>query len=165
MKRGCILPRLSHYPLMSTPLEEKFEIFRTCPAVAKRQSLFKMQPAYKVGRKNTLKYPRRTENDIMYEIMTHGPVQGITIIILLYYFFFSTDTLKKFLLSATMEVYRDFFLYNNGVYSKTQLVTEVLGFHSVKIVGWGEENQIPYWVIYYEFRNFYDLHGFQKYGF
>ena len=49
-----------------------------------------------------------------------------------------------------MEVYRDFFLYNNGVYSKTQLVTdEVLGFHSVKIVGWGEENQVPYWVIYY----------------
>ena len=61
---------------MSGPLEQKFEIFRTCPAVAKRQSLFKMQPAYKVGRKNTLKHPRRTEFDIMYEIMTHGPVQG-----------------------------------------------------------------------------------------
>lgn len=76
VKKGCILPRLSHYPLMSGPLEQKFEIFRTCPAVAKRQSLFKMQPAYKVGRKNTLKHPRRTEFDIMYEIMTHGPVQG-----------------------------------------------------------------------------------------
>ena len=62
---------------MSGPLEEKFEIFRTCPAVAKRQSLFKMQPAYKVGRKNSLKHPRRTEYDIMYEIMTHGPVQGM----------------------------------------------------------------------------------------
>ena len=77
VEKGCILPRLSHYPLMSGPLEEKFEIFRTCPAVAKRQSLFKMQPAYKVGRKNSLKHPRRTEYDIMYEIMTHGPVQGM----------------------------------------------------------------------------------------
>ena len=87
MKQGCILPRLSHYPLMSTPLEEKFEIFKTCPAVAKRQSLFKMQPAYKVGRKNTLKYPRRTEYDIMYEIMTHGPVQGRYLKLLLSFFF------------------------------------------------------------------------------
>ena len=94
MKQGCILPRLSHYPLMSTPLEEKFEIFKTCPAVAKRQSLFKMQPAYKVGRKNTLKYPRRTEYDIMYEIMTHGPVQGRYLKLLLY--FFCQRTLEKY---------------------------------------------------------------------
>ena len=61
---------------MSEPLQEKFEIFRTCPEVAKRQSLFKMQPPYKVGRKNSLKDPRRTEHDIMFEILTHGPVQG-----------------------------------------------------------------------------------------
>ena len=74
--KGCKLPRLSHYPLMSEPLEDKFEIFKTCPEVAKRQSLFKMQPPYKVGRKNSLKDPRRTEHDIMFEIQTHGPVQG-----------------------------------------------------------------------------------------
>ena len=63
---------------MSEPLQEKFEIFKTCPEVAKRQSLFKMQPPYKVGRKNSLKDPRRTEHDIMFEIQTHGPVQGKT---------------------------------------------------------------------------------------
>ena len=62
---------------MSEPLQEKFEIFKTCPEVAKRQSLFKMQPPYKVGRKNSLKDPRRTEHDIMFEIQTHGPVQGM----------------------------------------------------------------------------------------
>ena len=104
MKQGCILPRLSHYPLMSTPLEEKFEIFKTCPAVAKRQSLFKMQPAYKVGRKNTLKYPRRTEYDIMYEIMTHGPVQGRYLKLLLYYF----------LSNNTFEIFIFIFFSNHG---------------------------------------------------
>ena len=34
------------------------------------------QPAYRVGRSNTSVRPKRTEEDIMYEIMTHGPVQG-----------------------------------------------------------------------------------------
>lgn len=76
VQQGCKLPRLSHYPILSEPLEHKFEIFRSCPSVGKRQSLFKMQPPYKVGRKNTLKHPRRTEYDIMYEIQMHGPVQG-----------------------------------------------------------------------------------------
>jgi hypothetical protein len=62
---------------MSGDLGDKFEIFKTCDPVGKRQSLFKMQPAYKVGRKNSLKHPKRTETDIMFEIQTHGPVQGI----------------------------------------------------------------------------------------
>ena len=46
-----------------------------------------------------------------------------------------------------MEVYKDFFLYGDGVYSKTDFAgSKPLGFHSVKIVGWGEENKNPYWV-------------------
>ena len=47
-----------------------------------------------------------------------------------------------------MEVYKDFFLYRDGVYSKSDFAgSKPLGFHSVKIVGWGEENKNPYWVI------------------
>ena len=46
-----------------------------------------------------------------------------------------------------MEVYKDFFLYGDGVYSKSDFAgSKPLGFHSVKIVGWGEENKNPYWV-------------------
>ena len=46
-----------------------------------------------------------------------------------------------------MEVYKDFFLYVDGVYSKSDFAgSKPLGFHSVKIVGWGEENKNPYWV-------------------
>ena len=37
---------------------------------------FKIHTFFRVGRPNSSKHPRRTENDIMFEIMTHGPVQG-----------------------------------------------------------------------------------------
>ena len=49
--------------------------------------------------------------------------------------------------SATMSVYKDIFLYQEGVYSKSQFSgTAPLGYHSVKITGWGQENGVPYWV-------------------
>ena len=49
--------------------------------------------------------------------------------------------------SATMSVYKDIFLYQEGVYSKSQFSGAApLGYHSVKITGWGQENGVPYWV-------------------
>ena len=52
--------------------------------------------------------------------------------------------------SATMSVYKDIFLYQEGVYSKSQFSGAApLGYHSVKITGWGQENGVPYWVSTY----------------
>ena len=46
-----------------------------------------------------------------------------------------------------MSVYKDIFLYQEGVYSKSQFSGATpLGYHSVKITGWGQENGVPYWV-------------------
>lgn len=46
----------------------------------------------------------------------------------------------SFLSSATMWVYPDFFVYNKGIYRKSQFVDEIAkGFHSVRLIGWGEE--------------------------
>lgn len=46
-----------------------------------------------------------------------------------------------------MEVYSDFFVYESGVYHRTNVVDPLeTGFHSVKIIGWGQERGIPYWV-------------------
>ena len=60
----------------------------------------------------------------MYEILTHGPVQ------------------------ALMEVPRDFFLYRSGVYKPNPVGSDgPKGFHSVRIIGWGEELGMKYWVI------------------
>jgi len=68
-------------------------------------------------------YPLPGEDMIRYDIMTSGPVQ------------------------ATMRLYRDFFSYRSGIYRRSpESKTHRTGFHVVKIVGWGEENGIKYWV-------------------
>ncbi|KAK5647252.1 hypothetical protein RI129_002144 [Pyrocoelia pectoralis] len=74
-----------------------------------------------VGRREKYKvgpaYRLGNETDIMYEIMESGPVQ------------------------ATMRVYHDFFTYRSGIYRHTNLATDDrTGYHSVRIVGWGEES-------------------------
>ncbi|KAJ8925455.1 hypothetical protein NQ315_009289 [Exocentrus adspersus] len=85
-------------------------------------------PPYK-ERKNrytvTPAYRLGNETDIMYEITRSGPVQ------------------------ATMKVYHDFFMYRGGIYRHTDLsMNELQGYHSVRIIGWGEE---------------YTFNGVQKY--
>ena len=52
-----------------------------------------------------------------------------------------------------MKVYHDFFSYKSGIYRHTDLSLEHrTGYHSVKIIGWGEEvtnNGLEkYWVRY-----------------
>lgn len=69
-------------------------------------------------------YSIRNETDIMAEIYHSGPVQ------------------------ATMRIYRDFFSYSGGVYHHSAASrSSPTGFHSVKLVGWGEEHDgLKYWV-------------------
>ena len=69
-------------------------------------------------------YSIKNETDIMAEIFHSGPVQ------------------------ATMRIYRDFFSYSGGIYSHSAASRgSPRGFHSVKLVGWGEEhNGVKYWV-------------------
>ncbi|XP_034187639.1 tubulointerstitial nephritis antigen-like [Osmia lignaria lignaria] len=82
---------------------------------------------YKVGPA----YRLANETDIMEEILTSGPVQ------------------------ATMRVYQDFFSYESGVY-KHSTTSELYesGYHSVRIIGWGEEPSmyppdppLKYWLV------------------
>lgn len=54
-------------------------------------------------------------------------------------------------ISATMRVYRDFFSYQRGIYKHSAANRgEPSGFHSVRLVGWGEEHSryssTKYWV-------------------
>lgn len=57
----------------------------------------------------------------MHEIMTNGPVE------------------------AAFDVYADFVSYKSGVYQHVS--GGLLGGHAIKMLGWGVENNTPYWLI------------------
>ncbi|ULT88063.1 hypothetical protein L3Y34_007334 [Caenorhabditis briggsae] len=58
---------------------------------------------------------------IQTEIMTNGPVVG------------------------AFTMYEDMYKYKSGVYRHT--AGRLLGGHAIKIIGWGTQNGIPYWLI------------------
>jgi len=74
---------------------------------------------------------------IMMEIMHHGPVE------------------------AAFDVYEDFPQYKTGVYQYT--VGGYLGGHAVRILGWGEENGTPYWLIANSWNDDWGDKGFFKF--
>ncbi|EYC28864.1 hypothetical protein Y032_0007g3465 [Ancylostoma ceylanicum] len=61
------------------------------------------------------------ETHIKHEIMTRGPVV------------------------ATYTIYQDFNYYKKGIYIHKQ--GGMTGAHAVKIIGWGKENDVPYWLV------------------
>ncbi|XP_029342962.1 uncharacterized peptidase C1-like protein F26E4.3 isoform X2 [Acyrthosiphon pisum] len=84
----------------------------------------KTSPLRRVG----LMYRVATEEGIMYEIMNWGSVQ------------------------AMMKVSKEFFMYESGVYKCSKLdLGSKTGYHTVRIVGWGEEQQngrtVKYWIV------------------
>jgi len=59
--------------------------------------------------------------DIMYEIYFYGPVV------------------------ATFSCFEDFaYYYKNGIYKRTS--NKLMAGHAAEIVGWGVENNVPYWI-------------------
>jgi len=55
------------------------------------------------------------------------------------------DIMKNGPVEAAFTVYADFVLYKTGVYH--HITGTELGGHAVKMLGWGEENGTPYWLI------------------
>eukprot|EP01017_Pseudomicrothorax_dubius_P016294 TRINITY_DN1849_c0_g1_i4.p1 TRINITY_DN1849_c0_g1~~TRINITY_DN1849_c0_g1_i4.p1 ORF type:complete len:282 (+),score=59.00 TRINITY_DN1849_c0_g1_i4:61-846(+) len=63
-------------------------------------------------------------------------------------------------LEAAVEVYSEFLAYSQGIY-KPSVSYYYLGGHSVRIIGWGEENGLKYWIIA---NNWGDQWGEKGYG-
>ncbi|KHJ99394.1 papain family cysteine protease [Oesophagostomum dentatum] len=66
-------------------------------------------------------YVTSTVEAIQKEIMTNGPVQ------------------------ASFSVYADFYSYKSGIYVHTAGARK--GGHAIKIIGWGVDKNVPYWLI------------------
>jgi len=56
------------------------------------------------------------------------------------------------------DVYEDFFSYKSGIYHYTS--GDKAGGHAVKIVGWGEENGVKYWICANSWGNSWGMEGF-----
>jgi len=61
------------------------------------------------------------EDDLMQELYTNGPIE------------------------VAFSVYQDFLTYKSGVYQRKS--NQFLGGHAVKMMGWGVENGVKYWLI------------------
>jgi len=59
------------------------------------------------------------------------------------------EVYKRGPVSIAMRVNKDFYFYSEGVYQ--HITGPFIGFHAVRLIGWGEENfggkTIPYWII------------------
>jgi len=78
----------------------------------------------------------RKQEDIQREIMQHGPVE------------------------AAFTVYEDLIQYKSGVYQHVK--GGALGGHAVKMLGWGEEDGTPYWLIANSWNTDWGDNGFFK---
>jgi len=63
-------------------------------------------------------------------------------------------------LVACFDVYEDFYHYSTGVYH--HVTGDMLGGHAVKVVGWGTENDTPYWLVANSWNVSWGLQGYFK---
>nr|AGN52668.1 cathepsin B [Channa striata] len=78
-----------------------------------------------------------TEEEIQAEIYKNGPVEG------------------------AFTVYEDFVLYKSGVYQHVS--GSAVGGHAIKVLGWGEENGVPYWLCANSWNTDWGDNGFFKF--
>lgn len=57
------------------------------------------------------------------------------------------EIVKNGPVGAAVQIHDDFLTYKSGIYDPDHYVYTYAGSHIVKIIGWGEENNIKYWII------------------
>ncbi|XP_063218236.1 cathepsin B [Bacillus rossius redtenbacheri] len=102
----------------------------------------KCREGYDVPYSKDLNFGRKSysvesaEEQIQLEIFKNGPVEG------------------------TFTVYSDLLQYKSGVYQ--HVTGEALGGHAIKILGWGVEGGVPYWLIANSWNSDWGDHGFLR---
>lgn len=59
---------------------------------------------------------------------------------------------------ATYQVFSDFYNYQSGVYKHVSGGS--VGWHAVRIIGWGEQNGTPYWVVANSWHQDWGMNGY-----
>jgi len=55
-------------------------------------------------------------------------------------------------------VYEDFYYYSSGIYTPT--TTQEVGYHAVKVIGWGVTNGVNYWLVQNSWGTSWGIDGF-----
>lgn len=71
-----------------------------------------------------------------------------------------SDILEYGPIAATFTVYADFYSYTDGVYHHVTGANE--GGHAIKIIGWGTENGVDYWLINNSWNIYWGIEGVFK---
>ncbi|VVC33805.1 Cysteine peptidase, cysteine active site,Peptidase C1A, papain C-terminal,Cysteine peptidase [Cinara cedri] len=102
----------------------------------------KCQDGYKIPYEKDLHFGKssysigNSEDQIKQEIYNNGPVEG------------------------AFTVFEDFVAYKSGVYK--HVVGKALGGHAIRILGWGVEDSIPYWLVANSWNYDWGQNGFFK---
>ena len=63
-------------------------------------------------------------------------------------------------MSTSFNVYKDFIAYDHGIYEYKQ--GELLGGHAIKVIGWGVENNVKYWLCANSWGTTWGMEGYFK---
>jgi len=77
----------------------------------------------------------------------------------------STNAMKNDLITngpveTYFMVYEDFYYYSTGIYTPT--TTQEVGYHAVKIIGWGVDNGVSYWLVQNSWGTSWGMSGYFK---
>lgn len=71
-----------------------------------------------------------------------------------------TEIYERGSVSAVFDVYEDFPLYRGGIYRHVK--GRYLGGHAVKIIGWGVEDGVKYWILVNSWNNSWGEKGYYR---
>ncbi|KAH0794757.1 cathepsin B [Histomonas meleagridis] len=120
---GTLIPAWRYIDLKGIPLEtcQPYEINSTSFNCSRRKCFNETTPFE--AKKSVFWSAKRFDSipAMQYSIITDGPI------------------------TTSMKVFADFMYYKSGIY--THLKGDNVGLHAVEIIGWGEKDKTPYWIV------------------